>query len=251
MPVLGDPGIGNKLNMTKILIGIPTGEMARRFDFYDHFNMMDKPEGTLIQFSHGQSPAQNRNAIIRAALLNECTHILFIDDDMIVPANLLTALMKHDKDVVSGLYLMRNYPHQPIAFDEAFPSGKCKYMFLTDDKRGLIPIVNCGFGAVLVKIEVFKKLQDPWVTLGEIEKDGWCDDIAFFNKVREAGFELYCDFDMLVGHSLNVTLVPQFIDNKWVVSYITMTGHAISFAPAIPNQQDVDNEIQQELTCKQ
>jgi hypothetical protein len=233
--------------MTKVMVGLSTGEMARRADFYDSYNMMDKPEGSVLIASHGQSPAQNRNIIIREGLKHKCSHILFIDDDMVLPANLLTGLLKHKVPIVTGLYLGRTYPHYPVIFDKAYTSGKCKYTFLTPDNVGLKQIVNCGFGCVLIHISVFHKLQDPWVTLGEIEKDGWCDDVVFFNKVRHAGIPIYCDFDMLVGHSLNVTLVPQRIGGKWQVSYITQTGHAISYNPTIPTENDIDKEEKQDI----
>ena len=230
--------------MTRVMIGLSTGEMARRADFYDSYNMLDKPEGSILIASHGQSPAQNRNIIIREALRHECTHILFLDDDMVLPPHLLTGLLKHEVDVVTGLYLSRNYPHFPVTFDKAYESGKCKWAFLTADKEGLKRIVNCGFGCVLINTNVFRVMEDPWVTLGEIEKDGWCDDVAFFNKVRNLGIPIYCDYDMLVGHSLNVTLVPQRIGGKWQTSYITQTGHTISFDPALPTDEVVSAEEQ-------
>ena len=67
----------------KVIIGVPTGEYARRADFYDYFNTLVKPEGTLLMLSHGQSPATNRNLVIQAALDNDCTHVFFLDDDMV------------------------------------------------------------------------------------------------------------------------------------------------------------------------
>lgn len=213
----------------KVMIGVPTAEFARRADFYDYFLALDKPDGTVVMFAHGQSPAQNRNSIIRAALENNCTHILFLDDDLAFPANSLHKLLAHDEDVVTGLYLLRNYPHYPVAFAKAFPDGKCEFMLLTPDRVGLVPVVNCGLGFVLIKIEVFKKLKEPWITLGEIDRDNWCDDVVFFNKVRKAGFKLYCDTDTRAGHQLSVTLWPNPTADGWQTQYVTNTGQSLQF----------------------
>src|SRR5438876_11237695 len=99
--------------MSKILIAVPTLEFSRQAVFYDHLDMLDKPEGTLITRSHGQSPARGRNMIIKQAIKYNCTHIMFFDDDCAFAPNTLTRLMQHDLDMVTGLYFMRNNPHQP------------------------------------------------------------------------------------------------------------------------------------------
>jgi hypothetical protein len=208
--------------MTRILIGVPTSEYARRADFYDHFDVIEKPAETMVSRAHGQSPARNRNLIIKQALEYDCTHIFFVDDDVILPRDILVKLLTHDKDIVTGLYLMRNFPHQPIVFDEARPDGKCKHYFMPDESEpGLVPIVNCGLGAVLIKIEVFKKMPHPWITLGEAEADHWCDDITFFNRARALGFELFCDTSIHVGHIGSMVIKPFYLDGKWLVTYDT------------------------------
>ena len=214
----------------KLMIGVPTGEYARRADFYDGFNAVDKPDGTLIMSVHGQSPAQSRNSIAERALENDCTHVLYIDDDMAINRDAITRILVHaDKDVVTGLYLLRTFPHFPAAFDEKYEGGECKFMFLTSDKEGLVEIVNAGLGFCLIKTEVFKAMEKPWVRLGEIQKDGWCDDVGFFNRVRAAGFKIYCDLDILLGHHLTLTMWPRKINGAWQTVYRTHTGQEFMF----------------------
>lgn len=153
----------------KILIAVPTAEMARRADFYDYFNAIDKPIGTVITFSHGQSPARNRNIIIDGALKHECTHILFLDDDVAVQRDVLTRLLAHDKDIVGGLYLMRSYPHTPILFDYADDQGRCRTHYLKDGECGLIEVVAMGLGCCLIKTDVFKNME-----AGQVGSIGTC-----------------------------------------------------------------------------
>lgn len=206
---------------TKILIAVPTAEMARRADFYDYFNFLQKPLGTIITFAHGQSPARNRNLMIKAALDQNCSHVFFIDDDVAFEKDILMKLLAHDKDIVGGLYYMRSYPHTPICFDYADEQGRCRTHYLSDGETGLIEVVAMGLGACLIKTEVFKKIEEPWIRLGELEKDHWCDDIGFFRRVRAAGIKLYCDLDIKVGHMAQVTVWPSYVDGKWMTTYDT------------------------------
>ena len=213
------------------MIGVPTGEYGRRADFYDYFNALDKPEGTVIMSSHGQSPAKNRNLIIEQALEHDCTHVLFIDDDMAFEPDALTRILKHaDKDVVFGLYLLRNFPHYPVIFDEKHDDGRCKFMFLKPEMEGVIEVINGGTGFVLIKTDVFRALEKPWIRLGEIVSDEWCDDVGFFNRVKAAGFHLYCDLSIRLGHMMNVTLWPVKKLDGWYSSYVTGTGDTIDFS---------------------
>lgn len=228
--------------MAKILIGLSTGEHIRKADFLPYFLGLEKPVGSVMTTVHGQSPAKARNIIIDQALKNDCTHVFFCDDDMALAPDTLTRLMKHDVDVVTGLYLMRPFPHFPVAFDQKFDNGFNKYLYLTPDKQGLIEITNCGLGCVLIKTDVFKKLSPPWVRLGEIEKDGWCDDIGFFNRVTEAGFKMYCDLDVPVGHMNSLILWPTKTPQGWFTEYKSEQGNVL-VPQTIPSLEDEARSI--------
>lgn len=231
---------------TRILIGIPTGEFGRHTLFYDYLELLDKPVGTFVSKCHGQSPARGRNVIIEEALRNNCTHVLFLDDDMAFPPNTMSKLLAHDKDMVTGLYLMRNYPHQPVIFDKAMPDGKAAHHFFSDGEKGLMKIVAAGAGCVLINTRVFKGMPEfkdgrpewgarTWFTLGELEKDHWCDDIAFYLRAQKAGFELFVDLDCPVGHMGVVTLWPNRINDVWNTSYDTY-GKEVVNSPQVTRE---------------
>lgn len=233
------------MNESKVMICVPTAEFARQAVFYDYFNMMDKPVDSLMTFVHGQSPARNRNLAIEQAQQHSCTHILFIDDDLQIPPNLLTKLLSHDKDIVSGYYIMRDYPHKPILFETALDNGQCVHKFPKDGENNLVECVAFGLGAVLIKMHVFDKLERPYVRLGEIEVDHWCDDIGLWNRCREAGFKLYCDLSVTLGHMCTVTVVPEYINDKWMVSYITNSNDGKVSFPAF-RPEDMNKEKKEE-----
>lgn len=226
---------------SKVLLAIPTMEMARQAIFYDYFNMLNKQPGTIITFAHGQSPARSRNLMIEQALEHKCTHIMFIDDDVAFEADLLDRLLAHDVDIVSGLYFMRNFPHTPIMFDNALEDGRCQIHLLSDGETGLIPIVAAGLGCCLIKTSVFEKLDKPWIRLGELEPDNWCDDIGFFRRVREAGIQSFCDLDARVGHMATVTIWPKIDNGIWYISYDTHGTSAVTVPAPKIKKEDPEN----------
>lgn len=229
--------------MSKVLIGLSTAEFIRKADFLPYFLSLHQPEGSLLTTIHGQSPAKARNIIIEQALANNCTHVFLMDDDMTPPVDTVTRLLAHDKDVVTGLYLMRSYPHFPVIFDQVFDNGFNKHLYLKDEVKGLIEITNCGLGCVLIKCEVFKKLQKPYVRLGEVVKDGWSDDIGFFNRVKEAGFKLYCDTEVRVGHMTTLTVNPIRINGQWFSEYKHNNGN-VNISQVIPTEEDTKKQIE-------
>ncbi len=221
------------MESNKVLIGVTTGEYARRADFYDYYNMLLKPENTLHIISHDRSPAHGRNLIIQAAFDNNCTHVLIVDDDHQYEPDALLRLLAHDKDIVSGLYFSRAYPHIPMAFDIAHEDGSCFPIYLFDGLKGLVPVVATGFGFLLIKTSVFEKLEKPYVRLGELDPEQWCDDMGFFKRTREAGIQAYCDLDCWVGHMGSMIVKPERLpDGKWVTGYDT-GGSGILKTPQI------------------
>lgn len=220
--------------MKRILLAIPTQEMARAAIFYDWVGLIKVPEGyeLLHSRSHGQSPARNRNIMIQQAIDLNCDYVFFIDDDCLVPPETLIKLLSHNVDVVSGLYCMRNFPHKPIVFDEALDDGTCRWTQLSGPDEGLKEIVATGMGCLLVKTEVFRKIQEKhkyWVTLGELEADHWCDDLSFFKRVREAGFQILIDLNCPVGHIAKAVVWPNKIDGVWHITYDTEGPQRHSF----------------------
>lgn len=212
--------------MSKVLIAVPTAEFARQARFYDHLALLDKPEGTIMSYAHGQSPARNRNMMIAQAQEQNCTHIFFVDDDLVMPTDTLTKLLEHDLDVVSGLYLMRSVPHQPIAFENVQPDGRCIHLYLNEDdgttKEGVVPMVASGLGVLLVKMHIFDRLEKPYIRMGELEPDMWCDDLGFFQRLRQSGFtEFYCDLNVRVGHMATSVIWPaRSPEGKWGASIV-------------------------------
>lgn len=222
----------------KVMIGLITQNFVPRPDFYDYFHLMKKPANSMMVFCHDRSPAKGRNLVIEAAIETNCTHILFVDDDMAMPEDALEKLLEHDLDVVSGLYLIGSYPHQPVIFDLADEeTGACLFSYLIGDEPRLKPIVCAGFGFVLIKTSVFSKLEKPYVRLGELDPENWCDDVGFWNRLRKVGVQSYCDMECRIGHMKTMIIWPRKEDGKWYSGYDTNgIGLAVNVAQVLPDE---------------
>ncbi len=225
----------------KVLVALITGEYIRQASFLPSFIGLQRPYNSVISTVHGQSPAAGRNIIIKQAIENDCTHIFFMDDDMVFPPDTLTRLLARKKDIVSALYLLRSFPHRAAFFDKAYPDGKNKFMPLTPGLSGLVKGTNAGFGAVLIRTEVFKHMEEPWVRLGEIEKDGWCDDVGFFNRARSAGYDVWCDLDAPVGHMHSSIIWPENMDGSWFTNYKHGNGN-VRINQNVPTSEEISEE---------
>lgn len=203
----------------KVYIGVPTAEYGRHATFYDYLNFLEKPAGTIGASFHTNAGAHNRNLIIDDAIASDCSHILFIDDDMAFAPNSLIKLIRHDLDIVSGLYFNRVYPHPPVIFD-ALGAGFVRH-WMQDGESGLIEIGACGFGFVLVKTSVFVRMEPPYVRHGELEVDKRNEDIGFCIRARAAGYRIYCDLDVVIGHMGVATFWPSYVNGVWYTAVDT------------------------------
>lgn len=214
---------------TKVFIGIPTSETARAAMFYDYVNNLHKPEGTIGAGFHTPSGAMNRNLIIDEAIRTNCTHILFIDDDMAFPPDALNQLLRHDKNIISGLYYNRGYPHTPVLFD--FDSiNRYTRRHLTDKDHGVIQVGAVGFGFLLVKTNVFRTLIKPFVRMGEINPQERNEDIGFCFRAAHSGWDVFCDLDLPIGHIAQATIWPAKVDGRWQTAIDTY-GDQIAYIP--------------------
>lgn len=139
----------------------------------------------------------NREALIHRALEWEATHILFFDDDMIFPANIISTMFGRRHDIVICNYPKRGFPLTPTA--------------VTIDGRAMLPKASGieearygGFGVALINAEVFRKVPSPWF-LPQWAEDQQCyttEDLPFYDKAREHGFRCWVDHEasMQVGH---------------------------------------------------
>jgi|AntRauTorcE11898_2_1112593.scaffolds.fasta_scaffold16891_1 hypothetical protein len=144
-----------------------------------------------------------REQTVEDALVSDPEWILFMDSDVVPPADVFQRLTRHGQKIVSGLYHMDN------------PDGVHPAMWRLDEydaptimekeREGLVNVDAVGFGCLLVHRDVIEDIERPWFRwtkgydnhpwdlqhLGE--KPGVSEDFFFCHKAQQAGYDIYVD----------------------------------------------------------
>jgi hypothetical protein len=137
-----------------------------------------------------------RNALAKQAIDQGYTHICMIDSDQVFDKDIVHRLLLWRKEIVGVRAYRRTSPHYPCVFikKEGLPDTEAMVPVNVVDK-GLLITDAIGFGLILISVEVFKKITYPYFYFS---KTG--EDINFCREAREAGFKVYVDTDVEIGH---------------------------------------------------
>lgn len=192
--------IKRQLSNRRLGIGIPLTFPFVPSSFFDSFNLMDKPDYEYIRENNGPID-ELRNNIVRRAKRAGCTDLLMMDTDQIYHPKMLTTLLNHNLPVV-GCLIHRRYP----PFDPLMYKGKMnEYELIDDFKAGdLVEVDATGTGCLLINMEVFDILPDPWFRFErnpDPEKEGIVgEDFMFCWDLRRAGIKIFVDTSVPAGH---------------------------------------------------
>lgn len=176
----------------KIAIGIPTNRKinAKTAESVLRLLAHSKLDFHIIVSTRGYNTSENRNFITHETLVKGCTHLFFVDDDMVLPEDTLIRLLARDKDIVGGVYKTKYEVQADV----------CEYF---DEKRDdFMKVKALGTGCLLIKTEVFKKLPMPWFKYewlpnGFIKRS---HDWIFCEDARNAGYDIWADRTLELGH---------------------------------------------------
>lgn len=149
-----------------------------------------------FQLCLGSQVHYGRRDAVNTALKDGTTHILWIDDDMTFPSDTLARLLKHDLDFVAANCTSRQEPVWTTAI-------KDNQRITSIGQTGLMEVDQVGFGVVLTKVDMFRKIPEPWFTTPHDPKGGKVgEDIFFCVQARKQGYKLFIDHDLSVqiGH---------------------------------------------------
>lgn len=158
-----------------------------------------------------------RNFCVLHMLNNtDATHLLFIDSDTIPPHDAIEKLVAADQPIISGLYPSFLYdnetPETPqrkwVAFVYQLVDNGYKLASVKDGK-GICKVDRVGAGCLLVKREVFERMEEkPWFKFqysshGVME---FGEDIDFCAKAQRMGYDILAHFDVRCRHLKEILL---------------------------------------------
>lgn len=168
--------------------------LVRRLE-HESVNFEVKIEGgTLIYLA--------RDSLVKYAMANEFTHILWLDSDMTFDNDIFEKLLSHNKDFVCGLYQSRHAENRPVMFKDLGRSER--YSEYPDE---LFPIEACGFACVLMKTHLAAKIMSEYGSCF-MPSLFYGEDLEFCNKLLKHGYEMYSDPNAKVGHIGRAVLKP-------------------------------------------
>jgi len=191
----------------------------------------------------------------------ESTHLMFIDADIGWEPWHLLAMLNHQKDVVGGLYPMKSLPVKWCV--NGIPGTP------QDDPSGLVEVTKTGTGFLLMKREVFEKLNahpavkpftndiglDPvlnpymktYFDTAVRENRYYSEDWTFCENWRDIGGQVWIDRRVLLKHTGTYVFdnAAQEVAFKELHNQYTASGDAARIlgqtaAPAVPVAKPVD-----------
>ncbi len=178
---------------------------------------------SLLQFMPGNCYiALARNQMVTRFLKSDCTHLMFIDDDVTFPADGIIKLIDHDLDLVGGIYPLKlEEAAFPVRIEEGQPLGK------------LIECQGIPTGFMLIKRELIERMIDAMperkftepntgiehYDLFACERvDGvwWGEDYRFCQLATEHGAKIFCDTTIEMTHIGTKEYKANFKD--WLIS---------------------------------
>lgn len=189
------------MSKPKILIGMPTPGMV----FSETCDSMHEMQAelasrgieALVMRTEGVYVFRQRNIIVQKALELGCTHVMFFDNDMVFPANIVSRFLNYDKDIISTNYVVKRKRGKCTfsCTDENFKTIK-----LNENDVGLKKVYIAPTGTMLIKMSVFLKIAYPWFMHAAIKTDKIDDilgeDSYFCHEAHKAGLEVFVDCDM-------------------------------------------------------
>jgi len=148
---------------------------------------------------YGRSTAEAYNDIALQFLNDGADLLYIIEDDTFPPHDAFTRLYEHikqGKKAVGAWYPKKQDKHEGSAI--IVREGKREYL---NDDGGVHEVYTLPMGCVLYTAEVFRKTTFPYF----VTTDCLTQDSFFSQKLRDAGFKLYCDTSIRCKHIDRVT----------------------------------------------
>lgn len=159
-----------------------------------------------------------RERLAESALETGCEYLFMVDDDMLAPPDLFYRLQANDKDICAALAFTRNPDHKPVvyeSYDELDKVTNNHYGFtryvMNYPRNTLFRCDAVGFGAVLIKTKVLRKMKKPWF----FGMEGTGEDVAFCVKAGKLGFEVWMDSRIKLGHLAHPLVITEEYHDNW------------------------------------
>lgn len=218
-----------------------------------------------------------KNEICEQAVKSNADWVFLLDDDVLPPQNTLMKMIRLAfgppyLDVINGVYWSKSDPPMPLLF-----RGDMKGSVWNWHVGDLIKIDAAGAGCTFIKTKVLKALKKPWFnteytytpldpSIAETAAPSATEDLYFYKKVRDAGFQVWADTSIQCVHedrSQNPSIYyglppdyPQAIPGsdikprgKKLILDIGSGGSSPYFQEGVPVRLDFDEKLKPDIVA--
>lgn len=185
----------------RVVAGTPYTDQMYSAVTANWLNIRPMPERWLSAI--GSYLPEAHNGLVKQFLEEtDADRLVIIEDDLALRPNIFARCRTHQADVVTGLYVARRPPYNPLAYEDldeesgacfAIQPARMSELLATPREH---PIESCGTGILSVHRRVLEAIPWPWfeASPAALEGQGFGGhDFMFCAKVKRAGFRLALD----------------------------------------------------------
>jgi hypothetical protein len=111
---------------------------------------------------------------------------------MMFPPTTALRLLEHDKDIVACNYMRRSKPLKTVAYTDL---NDWNSWVPLEPQEDLIKVQGVGMGCMLMKLDMFDKLEKPYFEFQykENTEDYFGEDFILLGKLRNLGYDVFID----------------------------------------------------------
>lgn len=163
-----------------------------------------KEDTHTIVSTEGYTTAEGRSYCVIQALKHNCSHILFIDDDMTFPEDTIERLLAHGKEIVGVNSMSRTLPLTTtvalLKDGEHWPHDHVPPYYKMPTE--LFEVYSIGMGVALIDLSIFDTIEKPWFKFHTHESGKILigEDAWMCLQARNKGYKIWCDPTLSIGH---------------------------------------------------
>lgn len=179
-----------------------------------------------------------RNELVRAALElrsiddgAEFTHLLWLDSDHVFNRDMFCQLARHyarpEVDMISALYFNRNEPFLPVVYVKDTNESIYTHYPLVEVPNCLCEVDAVGFGAIMTKLDIFRKMEDPWFHMTGRDGTHIGEDMSFCAHAKQEGYRIFLDGQYKLGHVSHRKIVTESTYKQYLEDHPGFFGDKI------------------------